>query len=96
MASENITLLAIGFSLLTLNILFGSGAAVAIARFFRFFGVQKPRPSRVEDYDSIPPASADDSEPPSHSVSGVRLGTNAGARFSESPRVTKKVAGTRR
>jgi hypothetical protein len=96
MASENITLLAIGFSLLALNILFGPRTAAAIARIFRFFGVRETRPSRLDDYEDVTPASAsdsDDSEAPSHSISGVRVGKGAGAGISESPR---KVAGTRR
>jgi hypothetical protein len=85
MATENIILLAIGFTLLTLNMIFGPEVAAGIARMFRFFGVRN-QPARDGDDDD------GDSEP---TVSGVRPAPDARFGRSESPLPAKKVAGAR-
>jgi hypothetical protein len=93
MAKENIILLAIGFTLLTLNMVFGQEMAAAIARMFRFFGVRS-RSARLDDYDDVFTSSEGDSEP---TISGVRPTPEAmvGHTRSESPLPAKKVAGAR-
>jgi hypothetical protein len=88
MSWENITLLAIGFSLLGLNALLGPRVAVGIARLFGKSASPGQSPYGA-DWDDLADRQPD-SRPSSHSISGVRLSTTGELTPCDTPRVERR------
>jgi hypothetical protein len=94
MSWENITLLAIGFSLLGLNAVLGPRVAVGIARLFGKSAGREHVPYGT-GWDEIASESGPDSGSGDHSISGVRLSATGELTPCDPPRVARRVGGGR-
>ncbi len=94
MSWENITLLAIGFSLLGLNALLGPRVAMGIARLFG--RGWRERSAQGGAWDDVTRAAGPDSGFPDHSISGVRLSTTGELTPCDPPRVERRAGGVNR